>query len=216
MGLFQKDPHTGFVYCGFEYCDEIGEAIPTTLSHINPTRGNDPKVFLSDNSIVPTPGVLLVRRSALEAVGWFDESLIYTEDWDLLIRLGLRFPFDYVDEKLVLIRKHPKNSSKSYYAMYYNILLLMKKWHSQLTATGKRNMGTYGHGRLVLGLLSMIKPSEPVSSGVSTSPLKNARRRGRLTAAYRTFKPYIPISALNAFSLFLLRHGILPKPAANK
>ena len=103
MGLFQKDPHTGFVYCGFEYCDEIGEAIPTSLSHIHPTRGNDPKVFLSDNSIVPTPGVLLVRRSALEAVGWFDESLIYTEDWDLLIRLGLRFPFDYVDEKLVLI-----------------------------------------------------------------------------------------------------------------
>lgn len=35
------------------------------------------------------------RRSALEAIGWLREDLHYAMDWDLLIRLGKRWPLHY-------------------------------------------------------------------------------------------------------------------------
>jgi len=46
------------------------------------------------------------RRDAVEAVGWLDESLHYSMDWDLLIRLGLRQPLVPVDALLARARIH--------------------------------------------------------------------------------------------------------------
>lgn len=49
---------------------------------------------------------LYVRRRALAAVGPLDESLHYAMDWDLLIRLGARFPIRHVPCLMGAIREH--------------------------------------------------------------------------------------------------------------
>jgi hypothetical protein len=54
---------------------------------------------------------LFLRRSALETAGPLDESLHYTMDWDLLIRLGKRFPLAYLPEPLASIREYPAAKS---------------------------------------------------------------------------------------------------------
>ena len=47
------------------------------------------------------------RRSAVEEVGWLDEHLHYALDWDLLIRLGLKFGLHYIPESLGVLREYP-------------------------------------------------------------------------------------------------------------
>jgi len=59
-----------------------------------------------------TPAVV-VRRSALEAVGLFDAGLACQEDWDLWIRLITHAPVVYIDRPLVVIRRGDDNLSRT-------------------------------------------------------------------------------------------------------
>jgi glycosyltransferase involved in cell wall biosynthesis len=61
--------------------------------------------------------VVMVRRSALNAVGHFDEKLRYREDWDLWIRLSRQFKFGTVSRTLVGFTRHARNSSRDYEEM---------------------------------------------------------------------------------------------------
>lgn len=53
------------------------------------------------------------RRAAVAEVGWLDEHLHYTMDWDLLIRLGVRMGLHYVPEYLGALREYPEAKSFS-------------------------------------------------------------------------------------------------------
>ncbi len=46
------------------------------------------------------------RRSALEQIGYLDESLHWSMDWDVLIRLGKRFGLAYTPQLLGCLREH--------------------------------------------------------------------------------------------------------------
>jgi len=46
------------------------------------------------------------RRSVFDAIELLNESLHYTMDWDLFIRIGKRFRVDYIPEYLGAIREH--------------------------------------------------------------------------------------------------------------
>jgi glycosyltransferase involved in cell wall biosynthesis len=50
----------------------------------------------------------LLRRRMLEAVGGFDESLPYAEDYDLWLRLAARFPFAFAPGVVALRRQDPQ------------------------------------------------------------------------------------------------------------
>jgi len=53
------------------------------------------------------------RREAIERIGWLDENLDYTLDWDLLIRLGKRYGLRYVSEDFGVLREYPEAKSYS-------------------------------------------------------------------------------------------------------
>jgi hypothetical protein len=57
------------------------------------------------------PSISVIRRSALETSGLFDERLIGYEEWDLFVRLAAAFPFAYLDEPAAVIEKHESNLS---------------------------------------------------------------------------------------------------------
>jgi len=52
------------------------------------------------------------RRACLEEVGWFDESLHFGMDWDILVRLGKRYGLAYVPETLGCLREY--DTAKSF------------------------------------------------------------------------------------------------------
>jgi len=68
-----------------------------------------PELFLA-NHLYPPSGILL-RRTAIDAIGGFDPSYRVADDWDALVRLSRLGPIVPVDEILVGYRRHGANAS---------------------------------------------------------------------------------------------------------
>jgi glycosyltransferase involved in cell wall biosynthesis len=72
-----------------------------------PVRGGDilEPLFLNNFIVASTP---LIRRRALDDVGYFDESpeVAPVEDWDLWLRLAARYPVACIHEPLTILRLH--------------------------------------------------------------------------------------------------------------
>lgn len=61
---------------------------------------------------IATPGQVLLRRAAFDAVGGFDPSAERAADWDLWLRLAVCGPLAYVPELVLDYRQHDTNASK--------------------------------------------------------------------------------------------------------
>lgn len=65
-----------------------------------------------------SPSSALIRRDLFEEVGEFDETLPACEDYDLWLRITLRYPALLVEEKLIIKRGgHPDQLSKAHWGM---------------------------------------------------------------------------------------------------
>jgi glycosyltransferase involved in cell wall biosynthesis len=61
---------------------------------------------------------IIMERAVFDELGGFDEALPVCEDYDLWLRLALRYPIGYLDEKLIVKRGgHPDQLSKKYWGM---------------------------------------------------------------------------------------------------
>ncbi len=67
------------------------------------------KLLLSLNMHNVHPSTALLRRSAVEALGGFDESIRMCDDWDLWLRLAERFSCRFVNQELATVRIHGRN-----------------------------------------------------------------------------------------------------------
>jgi hypothetical protein len=54
---------------------------------------------------------LYLRKDVLDEVGYLDEDLHYAMDWDLLIRIGSRYPLAYVDRYMGCLREYAEAKS---------------------------------------------------------------------------------------------------------
>lgn len=112
MALIRDDPRVSFVACGDTIIAPSGEVIGAVISKDTPpATGPEAWRTLLAYSFVLTSGVI-VRRTALEAVGDFDPGLPVAEDQDMWIRLALHGDVAYVDEPLVLKHDRPNSLSK--------------------------------------------------------------------------------------------------------
>jgi glycosyltransferase involved in cell wall biosynthesis len=95
------------VFCDFCMFDTKGCAP-------NPRLRPPPSLTVAEAMMMRNYGggcsVALLRRTAVLAVGGFDES-ITSPDWDLWIRLAWQTRFAWADAQLVRVRQHGKNSS---------------------------------------------------------------------------------------------------------
>lgn len=82
---------------------ERGRLVPWPLE-----RATSFDVLVNGNVLFP-PGLLLARREAYERAGPFDESLGGPEDWDMLIRLSRFGDLAFVDDVILLYRRHGAN-----------------------------------------------------------------------------------------------------------
>lgn len=79
-----------------------------------------------DRCYVPTCSI--IRKSALDICGVFDEKLIGYEEWDLFGRLAARFSFAYFDEPSAVIVKHDSNLSGDLEAMVVQGVNVLRKF----------------------------------------------------------------------------------------
>lgn len=73
-------------------------------------RRPDQRRQLAGRNAIPQPTVFL-RREALEAVGGVDPDYHYAMDYELWLRIGARFPVEYIDDWWAAFRRHPASKT---------------------------------------------------------------------------------------------------------
>jgi len=97
----EKHPDLGLIYSWVNVVDDAGQQL-RVLGNERPlleAEGSDLFEWFLLGHSVPTPSVM-IRKECLDAVGGFDESITYIEDWDLWMRIANRYSVGYVAEPL--------------------------------------------------------------------------------------------------------------------
>ncbi len=95
--LVDASPEVGMVYCWMDYFDANGKLI----KEHHPTFRGDVFRHVLDRQRIGGCPTLLLRRSVVEDVGGFDESLPRGNDGDFIRRVTRDYHVDYVPEVLV-------------------------------------------------------------------------------------------------------------------
>jgi len=107
---------SAFVFTGIEHVDSNGNTINFRI----PTSKPDNREILVKNA-VGAPSTVLAKRTRLEAVGGFDETLPSREEWDLYIRLLERYNCEYISKPLIFKESHAETISR-------NIDMIERDW----------------------------------------------------------------------------------------
>ena len=115
INLFEKlAPHVGLVYNKSKKFDNDGIwTLPEKFIKI-PVKGWIYKDLLKDN-MIPNQSVI-VRKKCFDEVGLFDESpkVVSSEDYDMWLRIAMKYEVSFIDEVLSLYREHPQGINKNY------------------------------------------------------------------------------------------------------
>lgn len=122
----EKHPDIGLVYAnGFEI-DENGTRLYKIYQEGHVEKSDPNEVLMNCYFLVPNNS--LVRRSAFDLAGDFDESLRSAQDHDMAIRLAEVIKLAYIDEPLFYYRKHKDSiSHKKASLRWRNGLIILKK-----------------------------------------------------------------------------------------
>jgi glycosyltransferase involved in cell wall biosynthesis len=82
---------------------------------------------LAYRNCIYTPGQVLIRRTALEAVGPFDPSASPCDDWDMWLRLSQHGPIAFVDRVVLSWRKHANNAGRQSELMVEKMAYVRRK-----------------------------------------------------------------------------------------
>jgi glycosyltransferase involved in cell wall biosynthesis len=124
MALYRSDPGVGVVYTRRLLIDEQSRQLRYEQPVLH--RGRVLKEIFQRNFICYSSA--LVRRSALENAGMFDESLPLAIDYDLWLRVATAYRFDYVDEPLVKYRTGHANLSSRVEERYLTAHRIMSRF----------------------------------------------------------------------------------------
>ncbi|MCH7342792.1 glycosyltransferase family 2 protein [Pelomonas sp. CA6] len=137
LAEFERDPGLGVVYSRFAvwHPDPAGRyPPPASLAEERPgldeaESGWIYPVLLLDSVVLTS--CAMARRERLAACGGFDESLPYSEDWDLWLRLSRQCRFAKLARVTTLYRQQPTQGSRHFRAIDYRTRLLegaVRRW----------------------------------------------------------------------------------------
>ncbi|MGD0451892.1 MAG: glycosyltransferase [Candidatus Bathyarchaeia archaeon] len=126
--LFDKMPEdVGLIYSDtlpfFERYKKLN--LDSAFQKHMPRRGKVLSYLLRDN-FIPTSTVI-VRKSCFDKVGFFDESFLLSEDYDLWLRIAEEYDIDYQEFALAKHRLHEENITRNFELHFQNELLLQNK-----------------------------------------------------------------------------------------
>lgn len=113
LRCFEQNPDRGMVSCNYRFIDQNNAVIKDPGAY----PGYVPAPYLINDMVrlqfpFAATSQFMFRRSIFEKIGAFKENLRISEDVDLLIRVGVKFPIGYVDEVLVSVRLHENHSMR--------------------------------------------------------------------------------------------------------
>ncbi len=143
---------------------------------------------------------VMMRRAALDEVGWYDETLFY-EDYDMWLRLASRYEFRYVPRILTNYRVVPTSASRSpsnRARLYESSVRILLKWYGRDAATDaavirhvrRSALAAFAldlrMGRAALRALCQAKPSLLHRTAIAATRLPGAHAFASRAYAVRT------------------------------
>ncbi len=108
VAALRERPEAGVCFGESLYFDEE-KSWDANFKDRAPAFGMIFKLLLTEHIIAMSS--VMVRKSCLDEVGLFDESLIGCEDYNLYLRLAQRFPFRFLAQPLTHLRCHEASLS---------------------------------------------------------------------------------------------------------
>ncbi|WP_257349105.1 glycosyltransferase family 2 protein [Pseudalkalibacillus decolorationis] len=117
-------------YTNYYSINENGEVISFPLGVYTPDRMEFLKTMRTANII--NGCTIMINRKVFDEFGIFDESLPYTHDYDMWIRILQKYDFMYINEPLVLYRVHEKMGTRKHWDVIKDEIDFVQKRHSVL------------------------------------------------------------------------------------
>jgi hypothetical protein len=123
VNFHEKYPEVGFSYSDREIIDEQNNAIITKTNdrtpEIIPPFLHDEIAFFTGSIAGNIANVTIVKRH-LKIVGWFNESMKISADFDMWVKLSAKNPVGRIPKPLVKLRDHQGQLSRSskYYILH--------------------------------------------------------------------------------------------------
>jgi glycosyltransferase involved in cell wall biosynthesis len=115
--LLARKRDVAMVYGRCNFIDKDGEVIREF-----PSAEFDLVALVRGPNIIPQPSVFL-KKEVLAAVGYFDTNLHMSADYDLYIKIGLKFRIEYIPKLLSTYRLYPGTKTTSEYHKFGSDLL---------------------------------------------------------------------------------------------
>ncbi len=166
LAAAMRDDGVGQAYCDFYEVDSQGVASPTAMAEWRAffARHRAPPIDHHRELVVfgmVVSALRTYRRTVLEAVGGFDETLPWAVDYEMALRVAEHHRFAHVPELLYVRRVHAGGASQRVPARAW------RQWRMRCTLVRRRlamNGGTlFGrgalrtHARLLLGLAHVAR-----------------------------------------------------------
>ncbi len=108
---------TPWVYSDWQYVNLEGYEMEKGSSKFNYAEkqlvGNIFEELVKSRNFI-SPCTVLVRKSVLEDVGYFDPDIPSQEDYDLWLRISLNYPIHYIDRALAFVTLQPDSLSRDF------------------------------------------------------------------------------------------------------
>lgn len=109
VSVLTQHPDALAAYCDHRIIDAKGKVTGPSGALAQPrTSGQLLRNLILGNFII-SPSLMMMRRTAFEQVGGFDESLRQNDDYDLWMRVAANGPILYMLDTLVSYRRHGRN-----------------------------------------------------------------------------------------------------------
>lgn len=116
-----------FVYCNAVQIDLNDNVISEPIVYNFLDKKDILGDFLVRNRILSMTGVLINTKKIKEISG-FDDKLIYSQDWDLWLRLINKGEIIHIDKTLISIRRHSNNTSRNIENFLKDELIIYNKY----------------------------------------------------------------------------------------
>ena len=124
LRAMERNANAAVVY---GWTDLVDDRLRTVYPDVRATFEQDVLEALLRQNFIACGSNTLMRRSAVEEVGRFDETLHAAEDWELHTRLAARYAFAVVPEVVVLYRLSPLSLSSHFLIMERNFVAANRK-----------------------------------------------------------------------------------------
>jgi len=155
VAAFERNPLAGAVYGEGYLIDEGGNitgrfpaTVPFNLWKL---------IYLSDYILQQTS---YFRKSVLDEVGYVDEDLHWGMDWDLYVRIGKRYPIEYIPEYMGCLREYATAKSFSGGGRRFRELAAIMRRHGGVRyPPGYVTYGLDTYGRIWTDWIERLTPS---------------------------------------------------------